>query len=147
MKVSFSENFSKVKGCIMSHKSGLKKTDLNNAWEGKEHENERLAFVYKLITLKPHRECYGTDHCTLCGVMILHGDNVLNINNTKIICQIDHFVEYHGHRPKDEEIALVNRFFERYQRNILEAAENELPFLKEEPVVHTATMFVKDSFK
>lgn len=107
----------------MSKINGTDVSTLNKEWAGEEHQVERECVLYRLMTIEKKSTSlgyFGSRNCTLCGLSTPYGSRKYGPVEWSI--DIHHYIEFHGHRPTDDEMQAINFSFEE----IKQRQENEI---------------------
>jgi hypothetical protein len=96
----------------MKKTQGLTTEEINNKWVGNDHEidRERLLFRLTRIDEQTRDGYFGANNCKLCDNHVPYGSR--EFGGVEWPVDIQHYIEFHGHRPTDDELQAINFKYE-----------------------------------
>lgn len=93
---------------------GLEYNEINSNWDNeKEYEIERERLLYRLMTIEKRSESpgyFGSTYCKICDLGTPYGSR--SYIGVEWPINIHHYIEFHGHKPTEEEIGAIESLFE-----------------------------------
>lgn len=101
-----------VQGFEMKKTKGLTAEEVNNKWTGENHEIERERVLFRLtrIDAQTHDGYFGANNCKLCDNHVPYGSR--EFGGVEWPVDIQHYIEFHGHKPSDDELQAINFKYE-----------------------------------
>lgn len=92
---------------------GMTESELNSDWLNEDHKIDRERILYRLARIEKHSEqkgYYGMNNCKLCNEFTTIGER--SYGDITWPVNIDHYIEFHGHKPSPEEYKAIYFLFE-----------------------------------
>lgn len=107
----------------MNKSNGMVKEDVNSNWVGDQYTADRERLLYRLQKIEKFSSTqgyYGQGNCKLCGCGTPYGSR--RYGDVEWPVDIQHYIEYHGHKPTDDELDAMhfsfNEFHTREEFNV-----------------------------
>ncbi len=93
--------------------NGLRIEEMNSNWTGDDHEIDRERLLFRLTRIAAASQdggCFGSNTCQLCTCHTPYGSH--SFGGVEWQADIAHYIEFHGHKPTDNELQAINFKFE-----------------------------------